>query len=352
MIFVVPIALALIMVCTGVSAFAQPASHEVWAARDTARGASNHAAEVASAPPEDHFADFVLRQAEIEVQLGLRHYAELDDYRAISAFKRYQHLRADDPNAQFLAALMIGQVYHRNDKPELSALSFERASEVAQTPYHRTFAYLMGLQQLCLPLSFYLQCRYRLTALSESPLEPELADLVEYQLLYTDVVLRQPLTAARAQAITAPQLREHAVALLDADAAFDALPRKRPWLSGTLSAVLPGLGQLANGRPVDALLAFGVNGALGAGTYLAFARADNVALGVSLSVLLAGFYVGNIVNAVVDARRINADRYLAFFEQLKKDHWARVGFVIQDDEVLFSYGFDWPGPQNNKQPQE
>lgn len=281
----------------------------------------------------------------MEVQLGLRFYDEFDDYRAITAFKRYQHLLVGDAAAQFLASLMIGQVYHRNDKPELSALSFERASEAATTPYHRTFAYLMGLQELCLPLSFYLQCKYRLTALREQQLDPELADLVEYQLLYTDIVLRQPVSSERVANIESPKLRAQASELLQADGAFEELPRKRAWLSGTLSAVVPGMGQLYNGRPVDALLSFGVNGALGAGTYLAFAQADNVALGVSLSVLLAGFYLGNIVNAVVDSRRINADRYLKFFEQLKKDHWPRVAFIIEDDEVLFTYGFDWPGPQ-------
>ena len=50
------------------------------------------------------------------------------------------------------------------------------------------------------------------------------------------------------------------------------------------------------------------------------------------------------MNAVVDARKINARRYLNFFERLKAEHWPRVAFVIDDDEVLFTYGFDWPGP--------
>ena len=51
-----------------------------------------------------------------------------------------------------------------------------------------------------------------------------------------------------------------------------------------------------------------------------------------------------IVNAVTDAKRINAQRYLDFFEQLKVDYWPRVSFGIEESEVLFTYGFDWPGP--------
>lgn len=317
---------------------------EIRAAIHDAGVAAQAVAEVAT-PPVDDFQTFVVRQANLEIQLGLRLYAEFDDFRAISAFRRYQLLLPDSPRAQFVGSLLTGQIYHRNEKPELSALAFEQAARVAERPYDRTFAYLLGLQELCLPLSFYVQCRHRLNELSQTPLEPQVRDLIDYQLMYTDVVLRQPgVTKERANALKSDDLRAKALGLVAQNEAFDDLPLKRAWLSGTLSAVLPGAGQLYNGRPVDALLALLVNGALGTGTYFAFVSAKSIPLGVVLSVLTAGFYSGNIVNAVVDAKKQNARQYLDFFERLKVDQWPRVAFVIEENEVLFTYGFDWPGP--------
>lgn len=310
------------------------------------RDAAVAGAAVAHVPPapEEPFARFVERQASLELQIGLRLYAAADDYRAITALRRYQLLLPASGHAQLLGALMIGQIYRRNGKPELAAFAFEEAARAAERPYERTFAYLLGLQELCLPLSLYVQCRERLGALLDGPLEAEARQLVEFQLLYTDVVLRQPVDAERAERFERAPLREKAVGLVARDRAFDELRLKRPWLAGTLSAVLPGAGQLYNGRPLDALLAFLVNGAFAAGAVVAFTEADSVPLGVALALLGTGFWGGNVVNAVVDARRINAQRYLAFFDGLARDFWPRVAFVIDENEVSFTYGFDWPGP--------
>ena len=184
---------------------------------------------------------------------------------------------------------MIGQIYHRNEQPELSTLAFENAARSAETPYQRTFAYLLGLQQVCLPLSLYVQCRYRLTELTNGKLEPELRELVQYQIMYTDVVLRQDgVDESRAKSFESETLRAKALTLVEQDQSFDDLRLKKPWLAGTMSALVPGTGQLYNGRPVDALLAFGVTGAFGVGTYFAFTEAKSISLGVILTILGAG----------------------------------------------------------------
>lgn len=343
-----PWLLTLILLALSIPATAQQA--EVTRAIHDADVAASAVAEHQPTPsdPQAEFDAYVARQAGLEVQLGLRMYAEFDDFRAITAFRRYQLLQPESAKARFIGSLMIGQIYHRNDKPELSTLAFENAARAAETPYHRTFAYLLGLQQVCLPLSLYVQCRHRLVELTNGELEPELRELVQYQIMYTDVVLRQDgVDEARAQSFESETLRVKAATLVEQDRAFDELRLKRPWLAGTMSAVVPGVGQFYNGRPVDGLLALGVTGAFGVGTYFAFAEAKSISLGVILALLTAGFYSGNIVNAVVDARKINARRYLKFFERLKAEHWPRVAFVIDEDEVLFTYGFDWPGPVGN-----
>ncbi len=347
-----PLAIVTLLVLGVGSPAALAQQREVAEAIHDATVAAQAVAEQPASAPDD-FHTFVDRQANLEVQLGLRLYEEFDDFRAVTAFRRYQLLQPDSKRVQFLSALMIGQIYHRNDKPELAALSFERAASNAERPYDQTFAYLMGLQELCLPLSYYVQCRHRLSELTRAALEPEVRELVEYQLMYTDLVLRlDSVTAQRADSFASEALRAKARGLVERDQAFRKLPLKRPWLSGTLSAVLPGAGQLYNGRPVDGLLALLVNGAFGVGTYFAFAEAKSIPLGVVLSVLTAGFYTGNIINAVVDAKKTNARRYLDFFDQLKTDFWPRVAFVIDENGVLFTYGFDWPGPTLENRPVE
>ncbi len=337
----------LVVLGTPATAFAQ--TQQVDGALLEARAAADRAAaeqatdRAEKAEEANSFDTYVKRQSALEVQLGLRFYQEYDDYRAITALRRYRFLDGG-PKAQFLSSLMIGQIYHRNEKPELSVVSFEEAARATEDPYQRTFAYLLALQEMCLPLSYYAQCRQRLAELAQRPMEAQVRELIDYQVLYTDVVLRsEHVTEQRLKMFSTPRLQEKAEGLLEQDRAFEDLKTKKPWLSGTLSAVLPGAGQLYNGRPWDGLISFGVNAAFGAATYFSFA-AENIALGVVSALFTAGFYSGNIVNAVSDAKKINAERYLKFFDDLKLDYWPRVSFKIDENEVLFTYGFDWPGP--------
>jgi putative component of membrane protein insertase Oxa1/YidC/SpoIIIJ protein YidD len=77
---------------------------------------------------------------------------------------------------------------------------------------------------------------------------------------------------------------------------IERLPRKSPALAGSLSAVLPGAGQLYVGRPGDALVAFMTNGLLIGGTVSA-ARRDQDAAAIALGVVASGFWFGNIYGA-------------------------------------------------------
>ena len=344
--------LLLLLLSAPVPLAAQPAAEGTAAAAAAAAAAADRLiGRARQAPPRpmqgnDSFATYVARQASLEIQIGLRLYEAFDDYRAITALRRYAIL-ANDPAASYLVHLMIGQIYHRNDRPTLAALEFERSLVHAPGDAARTWSYFMGLQELCLPLSYYLSCRTRLIELLQgAPLTEAQEDLARYQLLYTDVVLRSPhVDASRARALRDPGLRQKALGLVEQHQAFEQLPTKSPVAAGVLSAVLPGAGQLYNGRPYDALLALSFNAAFGVATWYAFAEAESIPLGVISALFSTGFYVGNIVNAVTDANRINAQLYLEFFERLGHEHWPRVAFGIQDNQVLFRYEFDWPGPR-------
>jgi len=90
--------------------------------------------------------------------------------------------------------------------------------------------------------------------------------------------------------------------LLERTAACEELPERSRWLAGSLSAVLPGAGQLYAGRPEDALVAFTTNGVLIGATALAWHRKERVTAG-ALGFVAFGFYLGNVYGGVNAAAR-------------------------------------------------
>ena len=78
---------------------------------------------------------------------------------------------------------------------------------------------------------------------------------------------------------------------------FEELPTRSRWLAGSLSAVLPGSGQLYAGRPEDGLVAFLTNGVLIGATALAWHRDERVTAG-ALGFVAVGFYLGNVYGGV------------------------------------------------------
>jgi hypothetical protein len=104
----------------------------------------------------------------------------------------------------------------------------------------------------------------------------------------------EPDVARRHFQELAPPLRDP---LLERVTEFVELPSKSRWLAGSLSAVVPGSGQLYAGRPEDALVAFLTNGVLIGGTALAWHRDEKVTAG-ALGFVALGFYLGNVYGGV------------------------------------------------------
>lgn len=97
---------------------------------------------------------------------------------------------------------------------------------------------------------------------------------------------------------------------------YPTRPTKSPALAGTLSAVLPGAGQLYDGRPADALVSFLLNGAFIWATVEAFRQDNNVTGGILLF-FEAGWYLGNIYNAVGSAHKFNRRSEQQLFDGLE-----------------------------------
>lgn len=99
---------------------------------------------------------------------------------------------------------------------------------------------------------------------------------------------------------------------------FESLPRKSPRLSGMLSAVLPGAGQLYVNRPYDAAWAFLLNSVFIGATVIAFDHDEPVAGGFAAAMTLV-WYTGNIYNAVNGAQLYNKDLEEQFFTPMEND---------------------------------
>lgn len=95
------------------------------------------------------------------------------------------------------------------------------------------------------------------------------------------------------------------------------LPEKSPVLAGALS-IIPGAGQIYCNRYQDALSAFILNAALGIAAFESF---DNelYALGGIISMVGAGFYIGNIYGAISGAHKYNRKVKRSFVYDLKAE---------------------------------
>jgi tetratricopeptide (TPR) repeat protein len=111
-------------------------------------------------------------------------------------------------------------------------------------------------------------------------------------------------------------LHAQAGGLYEAAQVYPEIPKKSPALAGGLSAVLPGAGQLYINRPGDALISFLLNGAFIWATVEAFQN-DNKVTGGILLFFEAGWYTGNVYNAVNGAHKYNRRSEQQFMDGLQ-----------------------------------
>jgi tetratricopeptide (TPR) repeat protein len=114
-------------------------------------------------------------------------------------------------------------------------------------------------------------------------------------------------------------LRLQAEGLAEEAKHFPDIPEKSPALAGVLSGVLPGAGQLYIDKPRDSIISFLLNGAFIWASAESF-RHHNNAVGGVLLFFEAGWYTGNIYNAVNGAKKYNLRAEDSFFNQLHKQY--------------------------------
>ncbi len=81
---------------------------------------------------------------------------------------------------------------------------------------------------------------------------------------------------------------------------------KKPWLAGTMSALVPGLGKVYSGYYKDGIIAFLMTGISAFQAYRGYnAKGANSGIFIIYTGMTAGFYLGNIYGSIKSARQKN-----------------------------------------------
>jgi tetratricopeptide (TPR) repeat protein len=209
------------------------------------------------------------RLSEALYQIGMAYYKGKDYKSAVNHFAKVR--KAYTASNYSSAAFYEGLSYSKLDRHDDAALAFERSRLFDESHPDAANAQL-GLCLNSLEVNDVAGCRQQLEEFAENYPQDE----------------------------RVPEVRK-SFALLDA---YEAQPKKSPGLAGTMSAVIPGSGQMYAEHYKDGLMAFVVNGLFIAGA-LASLDDENYALAAIVGGVGLPFYVGNIYGAANATRKWN-----------------------------------------------
>jgi tetratricopeptide (TPR) repeat protein len=261
-------------------------------------------------------------------------YGRGDYYRAITEYRRFLFFFPGEQAAP-RAALKIGESYLAGSRWEDAETALQKVVEsYPGTAEARRAALLFAgvpFRRGNYPLA---RQRYR-KLLEGGTLDAADAAEVRYRLAWTLIEEnRYDEAAAALTAVGRPRAAELAAALPP----LKKLPRKSPALAGGLSAVLPGSGQLYAGRPRDAGLAFALNSAFILGAWQSFDH-GMPAVGGLLAFFEAGWYAGNIFNAVNSTEKYNRGVDGAARERLRHRFGISLGFSGHTPQLNLCWAF-------------
>lgn len=243
-------------------------------------------------------------------------YAEGDYYRAITEYKRWLYHNPDSTNAPQIR-VKIAQAYLQAGKTHAARLRLKELKEEYRG------SGIGRAAQLLLAGSYHAEEKYSEAAnelarfLADYPEAPEQnqARLLRALCLWQagdTAGMRAELERIPPDSPAASQADILLAALPD----YHRLPVKSPLLAGSLSALLPGAGQVYVGYYSDAAIAFLLNGLLIWAAWEAFDN-DEYVTGGLLSAVELSWYLGNVYNAVNNAHKYNRRLRKNFFRNLQ-----------------------------------
>lgn len=247
-----------------------------------------------SAEQLTQFADQLMREGEY--------------FRAITEYRRFLFHYPQDPR-RAMVHFRIGLAFYRGQSYADALNTFrEVAQHYPDTSYGRQ-AWLWQGESLLQQAQYKAAEQIYTQAVQQFP-QTGIEQQARYQQGWTLLYRRQWQDAAYQLQQISPRspLYETAQQLANESLQGEQLSSKSPLVAGVLSAVLPGSGQLYNGRTGDALLAFLLNGLFIAGITQAITH-DELAIAGVLGFFEIGWYAGNVYGAINGAHKEN--RYAA-----------------------------------------
>ncbi len=273
-------------------------------------GPCDHDQAHAAAPKAGFSADQLLKFADQLLQEG-------EYFRAITEFRRFRFNYPEDPR-QAMALFRIGQAFYRGQQYNEALQIFREVIESYPETSYGQQAWLWQGESL-LQQTQYNAAEQSYSAYIERYADTPTLPFAYYQRGWTLLYRRQWQAAATELRQIPPSSPLHPAAQQLATEVQEGSqrPKKSPFLAGALSALLPGAGQLYNGRLGDAVLSFLLNGLFIAGAIEAI-KHDELAIAGALSFFEAGWYGGNVYSAVNGAHKHNRHADETLIQELER----------------------------------
>jgi tetratricopeptide (TPR) repeat protein len=291
------------------------------------------ASSIAATEPSGFSADQLLIFAEQLMREG-------EYFRAITEYRRFLFYYPDDPR-RAMVHFSIGLAFYRGESYVEALQTFQEVTQHYPNTAYGKQAWLWQGESL-IRQGQYTSAEQIYKAITEQFPYDRLGQQARYQRAWALLYQRQWRNAATQFQQVAPDSDLYQSAQLLAQEALvgERLPTKSPVLAGIFSGLLPGSGQLYNGRLGDALLAFFLNSLFIVGAIEAI-HSDAPAIACVLSFFEAGWYAGNIYGAINGSHKYNRHTTEAFLGNLGN----RFQLVLPETRqtpmlgVQFSLGF-------------
>lgn len=259
--------------------------------------------------------------------------AEGDYYRAITEYKRFLFLEPDSPlipdvRLALATSLIAGKRWQQADTSLETLLSLHPQSQAAAKG-RRLYA------DSAYERDEFGLARERYRALARAQPDPTTLDYTNLRIGWTFLEQDRP-QKARANFSLLPQPQKNR--LVEDLEAYQSLAQKSPLVAGSLSAILPGAGQLYTGRLRQAALSLLLNGAFILGALEAF-HDENYATGGILFFFELGWYGGNIYNAVNNAHKFNERIKHDYKQQMRSRLNLQFGMLNNRPLLALNYRF-------------